>query len=89
MSKFLNAKQISKDPQRFWRSFGVFLALRWVAVAHILLNAFIITNTPKTLVDEDFNITISHLSEKLGISAEFQEEFISVGGNVEFLAQKL
>ena len=47
------------------------------------------TNSPLKEVDENFDITISNLPEKLGFSAEFQEELTLVGGNVEFLAKKL
>ena len=37
---------------------------------------------------EDFDITVSNLSEKLGFPPEFQEELKAVGGSLHVLAER-
>ena len=44
---------------------------------------------PPPLPDLEFDITVSNLPEKLGISPEFQAELEAVGGNVNSLTTKL
>ena len=46
------------------------------------------TNLPP-LLDEEFDISVNNLPEKLGFSPEFQAELEAVGGNVNSLAIKL
>ena len=47
------------------------------------------TISPPLPSSEEFNISVANLPEKLGFSPEFQEELVSVGGNVHSLAVKL
>ena len=46
-------------------------------------------NPPPHPKVDDFDISVQNLPEKLGFSPEFQEELVSIGGNVHSLAEKL
>ena len=46
-------------------------------------------NPPTHPKVDEFDISVTNLPEKLGFSPEFQEELVSVGGNVHSFAEKL
>ena len=46
-------------------------------------------NPPTQCKVDEFDISVQNLPEKLGFSPEFQEELVSVGGNVHSLTVKL
>ena len=43
-------------------------------------------NPPPLPNSDEFDISVANLPEKLGFSPEFQEELVSVGGNIHSLA---
>ena len=48
-----------------------------------------VKSTSEVGTDEEFDISVNNLPEKLGFSPEFQAELEAVGGNVNSLAIKL